>query len=157
MTSLQDLTSEADKAKRTLTLGTPQTDDALAIMEATEGVLEDLKNECYINIGATTEVVQFERIRRIVVTVRDVIKELIGIFGDLNRDFGPIAEGRKLLDALDLHIRISRNASSLEANSRPAQDALNALDLSIDKVRNRIVSFQSSATDLFTRYREKNH
>jgi hypothetical protein len=39
MTSLQDLTSEADKAKRTLTLGTPQTDDALAIMEATEGVL----------------------------------------------------------------------------------------------------------------------
>jgi len=157
MTSLQDLASEADKAKRILTLRTPQTDDALAVMEATEGVLEDLKNECYINIGATTDVVQFERIRRIVVTVRDVIQRLIGIFGDLNRDFGPITEARKLLDALDLHIRISQNASFLEAKSMPAQDALNALDPSIERVRNRIVSFQSSVTDLFTRYREKNH
>ena|ERR1700733_582826 len=154
--SLQELTDQADLVKQALEPGTPETEVCLGVMRDTIKVINDVKKECSYHLSTTSALIQFERLQRIVLTIRDVIDKIIQVLGDLDRDFECIADARDLLDALGTHIQLIQNAESLKANLVPAQGALTALGPSLKSIRSLITVFHSSADRLLIRYEQEN-
>ena len=154
--SLQELTGQADLVKQALEPGTPETEACLGIMRNTVKVLSDLKKECSYHLSTTSSLVQFERLKRIVLTIRGVLDKIIDVLGDLDRDFECIADATDLLDAVGTHTQLIQNAESLKANLVPAQGALTALGPSLKSIRSLVATFHSSTDALFKRYEQEN-
>ena len=154
--SLQELIGEADLAKQALEPGTPETETCLGIMRNTIKVLKDVNKECSYHLRTDSSLVQFERLQRIVLTIRDVLDKIIEVLGELDRDFKCIADARDLLDALGIHVQLIQNKESLTANLVPAQGAVMALGPSLKSIRSLIANFHSSADTLYKRYEQEN-
>lgn len=154
--SLQELTDQADLAKQALEPGTPESDACLRVMRDSIKVLNDVKKECSYHLSTTSALVQFERLHRIVLTIRDVLDKIIEVLGNLDRDFQCISDARDLLDALGTHMQLIQNAESLRDNLVPAQGALTALGPSLKNIRSLIATLHSSADTLFKRYEQEN-
>lgn len=155
MSSLQELDFRADRVKRTLEPGIPETRVCLGAMREAVRLISDVKMECY-SLSTRSSVEPFQSLERIFTSLQYVMKKSIGVLGQLDRDFDCIAKTAELMDQLGTHIQLIENAESLRANVVPAQDALNAIGPSLQKVRRLVATLHTAADVLHKKYRAEN-
>lgn len=157
MTSIEELANHLDEVKGDINfeLTTPETAACLTLMDETTKVLDDMRFECFMRLRATTSHVQFERLQRLVVTVRDLVYDIIRTLGDPEQNFDPISDAAELLDILAIHILLSQNVESLRKQSLPIQEDLNALGVSMGKIRTSLSNFGSSTRRTFTQLKSE--
>jgi hypothetical protein len=153
--SLQELTGQADRVKRTLEPGIPETSACLGAMRDTVRLINDAKRECY-HLSTKSSLEPFQRLERIFIALRYVMERSIGVLGELDRDFDCIADATDLIDSLGTHTQLIENVESLKANVVPAQDALKAIGPSLKSIRSLVATLHISVDKLYGRYREEN-
>jgi hypothetical protein len=153
--SLLELTGQADRVKKTLEPGVPETSACLGAMRETVRLINDTKQECY-HLSTKSSLEPFQRLERIFISLRYVMEKSIGVLGQLDRDFDCIAVATDLIDSLGTHTQLIENADSLKANVVPAQDALKAIGPSLKSIRSLVASLHTSVDQLYRQYSEEN-
>ncbi len=155
MTSLQELTGQADRVKQALEPGIPETRACLGAMRETVRLINDVKKECY-HLSTRSSLEPFQRLERIFISLRHVLERSIEVLGQIDRDFDCIAYATDLIDSLGTHTQLIENAESLKANVVPAQDALKAIGPSLKNIRSLVTTLHTSVDKLYRRYTEEN-
>ena len=147
MTFLQDTTDQLKGLG--LELVEPETKACRDGMGHILQALADTKVACRKYLLATSKPEQFQKLIIFIKIARDYSYKIITVLGDPEQHLEPIDVANNLLDAIDIHIRLRRHVDFLEKHPGPMEQDLNALPVSMQRIRDLLDDFSTKAREVF--------